>query len=255
MHYKELREFYSVNGHLKVSRKKCRNLGCWMDYQRALRREGKLSIDRLELLDQLEFHWEGRRAKRGLKKKQRSQSRCSVVIDDRDSSTLNREETSCTVIVDAQEVDGYQASSSSALDLLCRVAALQDTMIERNDNDDNVNDQVDDSTYILPPLYPSELDCSAAHCYNQKMKSSSASSVSVSQHNRCQDIMAHIILPKYNNMGCQGLSYILHTNTVYYDPPSTVACVKSTRNTNTNTEREMVSEKSEHLFAHAREGL
>ena len=35
--------------------------------------------------------------------------------------------------------------------------------------------------------------------------------------------MSNIILPKYNNMGCQGLSYILHTNTVYYDPPSTVA--------------------------------
>ncbi len=56
--YSQLVAFYETNGHLIVTAKK-NTLGTWICRQRAHRRRGKLSQDRIDRLNKLPFSWSG----------------------------------------------------------------------------------------------------------------------------------------------------------------------------------------------------
>jgi hypothetical protein len=54
-HYEELVEFHNANGHCNVRWACC--LGQWVNNQRRSKKNGKLSANRIELLDGLGFEW------------------------------------------------------------------------------------------------------------------------------------------------------------------------------------------------------
>ncbi len=54
-HYEVLVEFHAVNGHCNVHQACC--LGQWVNNQRRSKMNGKLSAERIELLDGLSFGW------------------------------------------------------------------------------------------------------------------------------------------------------------------------------------------------------
>ena len=54
-HYEELVEFHALNGHCNVHRACC--LGQWVNNQRRSKTNGKLSAERIALLDGLSFGW------------------------------------------------------------------------------------------------------------------------------------------------------------------------------------------------------
>jgi superfamily II DNA or RNA helicase len=56
--YKELKEFHTRNGHCSVSKKFDRKLAIWVVSQRQLRKSGRLSQNRIQRLDSLDFAWD-----------------------------------------------------------------------------------------------------------------------------------------------------------------------------------------------------
>lgn len=58
--YEELKAFYKINNHTNVSKGKKgkSSLRNWIGYQRTLYRQNKLSVDKIELLNQINFVWE-----------------------------------------------------------------------------------------------------------------------------------------------------------------------------------------------------
>lgn len=61
--YRQLAEYHAAHGHTNVPQRHPENpeLGRWVKDQRAFRRNGKLSDERIALLDQLEFVWKIKR--------------------------------------------------------------------------------------------------------------------------------------------------------------------------------------------------
>jgi hypothetical protein len=60
-HYEALSRFRSEHGHTRVTRRYRDNpeLARWVSHQRQLRKGGRLSVDRIALLDRLQFPWSG----------------------------------------------------------------------------------------------------------------------------------------------------------------------------------------------------
>jgi Helicase associated domain len=118
----QLREFRIMNGHCNVNRKDNPALGIWVKNQRANYRKGKISQDRIMLLESLGFSW-GENSQQQqpmtfdeglqeLQKYKKAMGHCNIHVDSKSPSRLAR-----WVMAQRNEYKRFRKNKNSLLTL------------------------------------------------------------------------------------------------------------------------------------------